>query len=150
MKLNSKGKGLISLLLCLVMILGIAPITAFAEDIQITKVELTYDAPVSPMYTHREWNIEYCKTLSFGTGTLAKNKSTSNYHLLVYDNDTKRYFHTTNASSDNPEEYREDANINPELTYYILAYAYADTGYYFDTENLNDIEIWVNGKNTTM
>ncbi|MCI6244605.1 MAG: hypothetical protein MR619_01730, partial [Eubacterium sp.] len=141
MKMKNKGKRLISLLLCLVMILGIAPITAFAEDIQITKIEVTYDAPVSPMYTHEEWNTEYVKTMAVGTGTVLKNKSTSNYHLMIYDGN--QYYHTTNINS--PAGYTPNDYINPEYAYYISTSAYADTGYYFDTENLNNIEIWVNG-----
>ena len=141
MKMKNKGKRLISLLLCLVMILGIAPITAFAEDIQITKIEVTYDAPVSPMYTHEEWNTEYVKTMAVGTGTVLKNISTSNYHLMIYDGN--QYYHTTNINS--PAGYTPNDYINPEYAYYISTSAYADTGYYFDTENLNNIEIWVNG-----
>ena len=138
MKAKMKLHKLLSLLLALVMVVGLLPTVAYAETstVYITKIEIN------------DFNPEFHTGM---TGTAAKKSLTFSYpDDANYSKDNDNIFIKQNGS------FIYGNNLTAgEATLIIPAYANPfgnneeNPAYDFDKDNLNSIEVWINGEKRT-
>ena len=138
MKAKTKRSRLCSILLTLVMVVGLLPTVAYAETstVYITKIEIN------------DFNPEFHTGM---TGTAAKKSLTFSYpDDANYSKDNDNIFIKQNGS------FIYGNNLTAgEATLIIPAYANPlsnneeNPAYDFDKDNLNSIEVWINGEKRT-